>query len=99
MGAPRGETSAYNRLMHEVCVGHGWCGGIVDGAPSHVDDFVPEKGPVTADQFVDWLFLAEGVDLVEEHDRWADQKTALIGAYVRHLGSDRVDASRLKWDE
>jgi len=51
----------YNALMYEVCVGRGWCGGIVNGQPSHVDDFIPESGPVTADQFVDWLFMATDV--------------------------------------
>mgnify|MGYP001261309255 CR=1 FL=1 len=97
MGHSPAEGSGYNGLMQEVCVGHGWCGGIVDGEPSHVDDFIPENGPVSSDQFVDWLFTADGVDPVEERERWARQRTELKAAYVQYMGADVVDASLLKW--
>jgi hypothetical protein len=51
----------YNALMHDVCVGRGWCGGIVNGQPSHVDHLIPEAGPVSAEQFVDHM----GADVVD----------------------------------
>lgn len=88
----------YDALMHEVCVRRGWCGGIVDGRPSHVDDFIPQGGPVTADQFVDWLFRAEGMDPAADLTKWQKHRDALREAFVRHMGSDPVDASLLKWD-
>lgn len=88
----------YNALMHEVCVGRGWCGGIVNGKPSHVDDLIPETGPVSAEQFVEWLFQADGVDPSSEPAKWAKHKDALREAFVRHMGADVIDASALKWD-
>jgi hypothetical protein len=88
----------YNSLMHDVCVNRGWCGGIVNGEPLHVDDFIPETGPVSAEQFVDWLFLADGVDPSSEPTKWQKHKTGLREAFVRHMGADVVDASKLKWD-
>jgi hypothetical protein len=88
----------YNALMHEVCVGKGWCGGIVDGEPSHIDDFIPDTGSVSADQFVDWLFAADGVDPLTEPAKWKEHKDGLRDAFIRHMGADVVDASALKWD-
>ena len=88
----------YNSLMREVCVDRGWCGGIVDGEPSHVDFFIPDSGPVTVDQFVDWLFLAENMDPTAEPEKWQSHKDGLRQAFLRHMGSAIVDASALKWD-
>jgi len=92
------EKLGYNALMHEVCVGLGWCGSVVDGRPSHVDDFIPRSGSVHADQFVEWLFRAEGIDPAAEPALWRKHKDGLRQAFVRHMGNDVVDASLLKWD-
>ena len=91
------QRSGYDALMHEVCVERGWCGGIVDGRPSHVDDLIPERGPVTADQFIDWLFMADGMDPHAEPTKWREHKKGLRDAFIRHMGHDTVDASSLKW--
>lgn len=48
--------------MQEICVGMGFCGGWVDGHASHVDNFIPASGPVTAAQFAKWVIEAEGMD-------------------------------------
>lgn len=90
-------SKSYNSLMHEVCVKWGWCGGIVDGKPTHVDDFIPESGQVTAEQFVEWLFRADGMDPFAELEKWQKHKDGLKDAFVRHMGSDVVEASMLKW--
>jgi len=92
------EKLGYDALMHEVCVGQGWCGGIVNDEPSHVDNFIPDSGPVTADQFVDWLFEAEGLDPYAELDKWQKHKDVLRNAFTRHMGGDVVEASALKWN-
>ncbi|MEQ1552079.1 hypothetical protein [Sphingorhabdus sp.] len=89
---------SYNLLMHDVCVGQGWCGGIVDGKPSHVDHFIPETGPVSADQFVEWLFIADGQDPNAELDKWQKHKDGLRELFVKHMGAEVVDSSKLKWD-
>ncbi|MFM1976237.1 MAG: hypothetical protein RL145_1083 [Pseudomonadota bacterium] len=88
----------FDALMHEVSVDLGWSGGMVDGKSSHVTDYIPESGPVTADQFVDWLFLADGIDPAEDPSEWQKQKDRLRDAFFRHMGSQVVDASLLKWD-
>ena len=88
------QKSAYDGLLHEVCVRLGFCGSVVDGKPSHVDDFIPEHGPVSADEFVEWVFRAEGMDPNE--DAATRHAASLRQAFVRHMGSDSVDASRLK---
>jgi len=88
----------YNALMEEVCVRLGWCGSLVNDEPSHVDDFIPTSGPVSASQFVDWLFLADGVDPTSEPSKWGKHKGRLREAFRRHMGADTVDASVLKWD-
>jgi len=75
----------YNALMHEVCVERGWCGGGVDGNPSHVDDLIPEHGSVTADRFVDRLFHG---------GRYGSE---CRDAFIRHMGHDTVDASSPAW--
>jgi hypothetical protein len=87
----------YENLMHEVCVEKGWCGGVVDGKPTHVDDFIPESGRVTAEQFVDWLFRADGMDPFVELEKWQKHKDGLTDAFIRHMGADVVDASMLNW--
>ena len=87
----------YAALMHDVCAGHGWCGGIVDDKPRHVDDFIPEQGPVKVDQFVDWIFMAEGMDPYEDLDKWQKHKDALRALFIRHMGGDCVDARCLNW--
>ena len=93
---PHGEVKepvpAYVRLMEHVS-GMGYCGSVVDGEPRHVDDYIPPSGVVSADQFVEWLFLAEGLD-----HRGSSHADETRKAFVTIMGSDVVDASRLAWD-
>lgn len=87
--------SAYGALMNEVCVGWGYCGCTKGGKPLHVDFFIPTGGSVTADQFVEWVFVAENLDPVlrpKSHGR------GLRAAFIKHMGADVVDAGRLRWE-
>ena len=59
---------------------------------------IPDPGPVTADQFVEWLFIAKGLDPLAEPDKWQTPKAALRDAFIEHMGADVVDASALEWD-
>jgi hypothetical protein len=86
--------SAYDALLKEVCVGLGFCGSVVDGKPLHVDHFIPDQGAVSANQFVDWLFRAEGMDPWGADAR--EHRESLRQAFVRHMGGDAVDAQMLK---
>ncbi len=85
-------NKAYTHLLQTVCVDLGYCGSVVDGKPRHVDDFIPANEPVTADQFVDWVFKAEGIDpLLGERS----YKRAIREAFIKHMGADVVDAGKL----
>lgn len=88
------QKSGYDGLLHEVCVGLGFCGSVVDGKPLQVDDFIPEHGPVSADEFVQSVILAEGMD--PNGGTATKHAASLRQAFVRHMGGDSVDASRLK---
>lgn len=88
------QKSPYDALLHEVCVGLGFCGDVVDGKPLHVDQFIPNNGRVSADQFVEWVFRAEGMD-PNEPDA-IKHASSLRDAFVRHMGGDIVDACNLK---
>lgn len=92
------EQEAFDALMHEVCVQRGWGGPVVGGVPCHVTDFLPESGEVTADQFVTWVFAADGVDLIDDPAKWQTHYDGLCEALVRHMGSDRAEVGRLKWN-
>jgi hypothetical protein len=90
-----GRDSPYNALLHEICVDLGFCGSVVDGEPLHVDKFIPDKGTVSADQFVDWVFMAEGWDPSEADA--SKHRASIRNAFVTQMGAEAVDAGDLKW--
>jgi hypothetical protein len=94
-----GIDSGYDALMREVCSVWGFCGCIKDGTPLHVDLLIPPDGPVTADQFVEWVFLADNLNPNLEPERWLRHKEAIRAAFVRHLGGETVDAQKLRWSD
>jgi hypothetical protein len=88
------DKSSYNALLDEICGDLGFCGSVVDGQPLHVDHFIPEQGIVSADEFVDWVFRAEGWS---SSDGAASSHAAILRkAFVRHMGAEAVDAEQLK---
>ena len=88
--------NAFDGMMHEFCVGLGWCGCVKDGRPLHITDFIPESGPVSADEFARWLIVADGLDPNQLHpSEWIPDLKAV---FVKHMGADVVDASKLRSD-
>ncbi|SFJ01403.1 hypothetical protein [Bradyrhizobium sp. cf659] len=88
-----GRPNAFDGMMHEFCANLGWCGGVEDRTPLHVSDFIPDTGPVSADQFASWLIMAEGLD----PDLFsASERSQLKTVFVKHMGTDVVDASKLR---
>lgn len=71
---------------------------MVRGEPRHVTDFLPASGQVTADQFVMWLFAADGVDPSADPAKWQAHYHELREAFVRHMGGDKAEVDRLKWN-
>ena len=70
----------------------GYCGSVVDSEPRHVDMYIPDSGPVSADQFVEWVFLAEGLDAFG-----SSHADGMRKVFIKHMGSEVVDAQMLKW--
>jgi len=77
-------------------MGHGYCGSLQDGGFLHVTNFIPKQGQVTAEQFVDWLFIAEGNNWLGNAMAMRHRET-LRQFFIVHMGSDVVDARRLQW--
>src|SRR4051812_32850342 len=87
----------YDALIYEVCVVWGFCGSTKDDIPLHVDLFIPPSGPVTADQFVEWVFLADNHNPNLKTERSQGIKSGIREAFIRHLGAEVVDASQLRY--
>jgi hypothetical protein len=89
--------NAFDGMMHEFCVTLGFCGSVKDGKRLHVSDFIPETGPVSADEFARFLLLADGFDLDRLSDsdlrRWMIRLKAV---FVQHMKTDAVDAGKLR---
>jgi hypothetical protein len=84
------ESKNFDRLLREICVGLGYCGSVVNGQALHVSDFIPQDGPVSADEFVWWVMRAEGFEPGESpHER------QIRDAFIRHMGGEVVDARLL----
>src|SRR5262249_9758037 len=86
----------YRALMYEVCVNWGFCGCIKEGRPLHVDLLIPRDGPVSADQFVEWVFLADNLNPNSDPLRWQRHNQAIRDAFVKHMGAETVDARLLR---
>lgn len=48
-------ASVYDRLLWDICVNWGFCGGILEGEPTHVSDLLPSAGTVDAEPSRGWL--------------------------------------------
>ena len=84
-------------LMQVTCAD--WCLGQgirPNGEPTSITDFIPDTGTVTADQFVEWAFLAAHIDPGDATPRWQRAKIAIKEAFIRHLGADSADASAFR---
>lgn len=92
----RTETG-FDALMTFVCVDLGYCGCVKNEQAFDVTLLIPECGIVTADQFADWVFLADNQNPNVDRNGWLNQKKAIRDAFVKHMGSEIVDASRLQF--
>src|SRR5437763_17004633 len=88
--------NAFDGMMHEFCVGLGFCGWSKDGKYLHVTDFIPETGPVSADEFARWLMLADGLDPELNASSFGHWLPQLKAVFVKHMGADVVDAANLR---
>lgn len=76
-------------------MGYGYCGSLQDGGFLHVTDFFPERGTVTVEQFVDWLFLAEG-DQTDRSPFAMLMREKIRSCFIGYMGSDVVSVRKLR---
>lgn len=91
--------SGIEALMKLVCAE--WCLGKVmhgDGEVSDVTQLIPKEGKVSADQFVEWVFLASGEEARGPEPMWSRARAEIRAAFIRHMGGEIVDARALRWD-
>ena len=98
-----GKPNKFDGLMHDVCVGWGFCGCVSDaGEPRHVRYLIPSQGAVTAQQFAEWVVQADWPYDYEDpryepyRKKWVAQIAQL---FVKHMGAEMVDATNLKSGE
>ena len=82
----------YDKLLEDVCVRLGFCGSVVDGQALHVDQFLPQSGVLTTEEFADALFRAEGWDPHGSEARTF--RSNVREAFIRHMGGSEVDAAQ-----
>ena len=54
---------------------------------------------VTADEFVEWVFIASPPEAQGNEPRWRRARAEIRAAFVEHMGAEAVDASALVWPE
>ena len=94
---PMIEDSDFDALMKEICVGWGYCGSVRDGKVLHVTDFIPATGPVSSEQFVERVFLADGMSDGFKSTGARGHRKSLMAIFVKHMGAEIVDAERLRY--
>jgi hypothetical protein len=88
-----GRPNAFDGMMHEFCEKLGWCGCVKDGKPLHVSDFIPETGPVSAEDFARWLISADGLD---PDQLSGSELRRLEAVFVKHMTASVIDANKLR---
>lgn len=81
----------YDKLLDDICIRLGFCGSFVDGQALRACHFLPASRTLTADDFADASFRAEG---------WAPDgseaqtfRSRVRDAFVQHMGELQVDAA------
>lgn len=75
----------YARLQNKVCVGLGYCGTVKNGKTLHVDDIIPSYGMVTAEQFAEWVILADDLN---PNLAPSEHKKMIRAAFIEFMGAD-----------
>lgn len=89
------KMTGFDRLAGEVCAKYGFCGSGHTGVFVHFTDFLPETGPVTAEDFTDWLLIADGYDPARQAEVFEKFRAIFRPIFIKHMGTDCVDAGLL----
>jgi hypothetical protein len=86
--------TAFDLLLHDICVQGGFCGGLVEDQAIHVTDILPTSGMVTSEEFAILVLQAEGDggSPPAKVERWS---ALLQSKFVEHMGQSSVPAEVL----
>lgn len=88
--------SAFRKLSWDICVNGGWCGGVVDGVPTTVDNLLPEDGIVTAREFAELVLRADGYASAEPSSgKYIDY---ICEKFAEHMHADFAHVDQLRPD-
>lgn len=87
----------FDALMTFTCTEMGYCGCIKNNNTLHITLLIPDSGLVTANQFADWVLLADNVNPNVENDNWLHHKDMLKAKFIEYMGADTVEASKLRY--
>ncbi|MFK8251224.1 hypothetical protein [Ancylobacter terrae] len=90
------KRSGFDRLLLAACATYGYCGSLQDEGFVHVTDFIPERGRVTAEQFIDWLYMADEEPCLGNTSAMM-RREGLRSCFIAYMGSEIVDAHRLRY--
>ena len=79
-----------DRLLHELCVQHGHCGGRV-----HVRDLLPKAGVISARRFAALVLRAEDIDEADAPQHYAEQQRLISGLFRQHMQAEEIEAADL----
>lgn len=89
------ENKDFDALLRAICVGYGYCGSLQDDGWRHVTHYIPERGYVTADDFIDWVFMTDG-DEGFRGPRAMTEREGMRSCFIAYMGSSIVHARRLR---
>jgi hypothetical protein len=87
--------SDFDGLLRAVCIHYGFCGSLQDEGTLHVTDFIPERGKVSVDQFLEWLYMAEGEQSPSSPSGMIVREK-LRSCFIGYMGSHVVTAYKLR---
>eukprot|EP01035_Chromulina_nebulosa_P029732 gene29732-39431_t len=88
------DATKFDRLSWDMCVNGGWCGGIVDGKPTRVDDLIPESGTISAEDFAKLAMRADGWPESEPFEEKFIQH--LKELFIKYFGVEPVDVEEFR---
>jgi hypothetical protein len=88
-------NTGFEALVHFVA--ERWCMGDTLDDPVGFRRFIPKAGTVTADQFVEWVFLASEPEVRGPEPRWQRARAEIRAAFVEHMGGETAPVSAFVW--
>ncbi len=83
----------FRKLVHDACVLHGNCGT----GDTHIYDFLPRTGQLTADEFARLMLKAEKMSKLFYGKQYQANYDWCAERFRKTMGAEAIDASEI-WD-